>query len=150
MADVVVVANDLLRSGTTGSVRAVEFGEAITAGQMLYQDGTDQKYYLAVATDPTKPANTGQLAISLTTAAADQTGVVARTDTQIDFGATAPLTQGEVYVLSSANAGGIAPVGPSNRVDTNDTRLRYLDRDFTTRAERDRSCESLTLTTGLR
>jgi hypothetical protein len=110
MADVVVVANDLLRSGTTGSVRAVEFGEAITAGQMLYQDGTDQKYYLAVATDPTKPANTGQLAISLTTAAADQTGVVARTDTQIDFGATAPLTQGEVYVLSSANAGGIAPV----------------------------------------
>jgi hypothetical protein len=110
MADVVVVANDLVRSGTTGSVRAVEFGEAITAGQMVYQDGTDQKYYLAVATDPTKPANTGQLAISLTTAAADQTGVVARTDTQIDFGATAPLAQGEVYVLSSANAGGIAPV----------------------------------------
>jgi len=110
MADIVVVASDLLRSGTTGSVRAVEFGEAITAGQMVYQDSTDQKYYLAVATDPTKPTNTGQLAISLTSAAIDQTGVVARTDTQIDFGPTAPLAQGEVYVLSSANAGGIAPV----------------------------------------
>lgn len=108
MADLVIVDTDVERAGNTGTYRAVQFGEAITAGQGVYQSTVDQKYYLTDANDSAAPANTGQAGIAVSSGAADQQGVIARGNAVIDLGAGV-MTAGEIYVLSSANAGGIAP-----------------------------------------
>ena len=108
MADLVITGTDVERSGNTGTYRAVQYGEAITAGQAVYQSTNDQKYYLTDSNDSSKPANTGQAAIAMATGDADQQGVIARGNAIIDLGAGV-LTAGSIYVLSSNNAGGIAP-----------------------------------------
>lgn len=109
MADIVYTDTNVLRYGNGGVYRTVQYGEAITAGQAVYESTTDQKFYKADATDPLKPATTTQLAIAVTTGSVDQQGVVARANAQLDFGANV-LTPAEVYVVSSAAPGGIAPV----------------------------------------
>jgi len=108
MADLVIVDTNVLRAGNTGTYRAVTFGEAISAGQGVYQSSTDQKYYLTDANDSAAPANTGQAAIAVSTASTDQQGVIARGNAIVQLGAGV-MTPGTVYVISSANAGGIAP-----------------------------------------
>lgn len=108
MADLTITPADVQRSGTSGVYRAVQFGEAINAGEMVYQSTTDQKYYKTDATDSTRPAQTQQLAIAVSSAAADQQGVVARSNATILLG-TGVMVAGTVYVLSSANTGKIAP-----------------------------------------
>lgn len=108
MADLTITPADVERAGNTGTYRAVQFGEAINAGQAVYQSSTDQKYYKTDANDSAKPANTGQAAIAVSSGAADQQGVIARGNAIINLG-TGVMTAGTVLVLSSANAGGIAP-----------------------------------------
>jgi hypothetical protein len=110
MADLVIVDTDVERAGNTGTYRAVQFGEAITAGQAVYQSSVDQKFYLTDSNDSAKPSNTGQAAIAVSTGEVDQQGVVARGNAVIDLGPST-MTAGEIYVLSSANLGGIAPSG---------------------------------------
>lgn len=108
MADLAITPANVERAGNTGTYRAVQFGEAINAGQAVYQSSTDQKFYLTDSNDSAKPANTGQAAIAVSSAAIDQQGVVARSNAIIEVGA-AVMTAGTVLVLSSANPGGIAP-----------------------------------------
>lgn len=108
MADLVIVDADVTRAGNTGTYRAVQFGEDITAGQGVYQSTVDQKYYLTDANDSAAPANTGQAGIAVSSGSADQQGVIARGNAVIDLG-SGVMTAGEIYVLSSANAGGLAP-----------------------------------------
>lgn len=108
MADLVITPSDVQRSGTAGTFRAVEYGEAINAGELVYQSTTDQKYYKADANDPTKPASTGQLAVAVASAGADQQGVVCRSNATISLGAGV-MTQGEIYVSSSNAIGKMAP-----------------------------------------
>ena len=108
MADLIITPGDVERAGNTGTYRAVQYGEPITAGQAVYQSPTDQKFYLTDSNDSSKPANTGQAAVAVSSGAADQQGVVARGNAVINLGASV-MTAGELYVLSSANAGGIAP-----------------------------------------
>ncbi|MAI41384.1 MAG: hypothetical protein CMP95_02890 [Gammaproteobacteria bacterium] len=110
MADLVIVDTDVERAGNTGTYRAVQFGEAIAAGQAVYQSSVDQKFYLTDSNDSAKPSNTGQAAIAVSTGGVDQQGVVARGNAVIDLGPSV-MTAGEIYVLSSANVGGIAPSG---------------------------------------
>lgn len=108
MADLVIVDTNVARAGNTGTYRAVQYGEAITAGEAVYQSTVDQKFYLTDSNDSSKPANTGQAAIAVSTGGVDQQGVVARGNAVIELGAGV-MTAGEIYVLSSANTGGIAP-----------------------------------------
>ncbi|MFZ9077517.1 MAG: hypothetical protein ACO23H_03215 [Alphaproteobacteria bacterium] len=108
MADLVITPGNVQRYGNSGVYRAVQYGEAINAGEVVYQSATDQKYYKADATDATAPASTTQTAIAVSSGTAEQQGVVARQSAVIDLGAGV-MTAGSVYVISSANAGGIAP-----------------------------------------
>lgn len=108
MADLVITDTDVERAGNTGTYRAVQYGEAITAGQSVYQSTVDQKFYRTDSNDSTKPSNTGQVGVAVTTGSADQQGVVARGNAVIELGAGV-MTAGELYVLSSATLGAIAP-----------------------------------------
>lgn len=108
MADLIITPTDVARAGNTGTYRAVQYGEPISAGQAVYQSTVDQKYYLTDSNDSTKPAQTGQAGIAVSTGSTDQQGVIARGNAVIELGASV-MTAGELYVLSSANAGGIAP-----------------------------------------
>jgi len=108
MADLIITQTDVERAGNTGTYRAVQYGEPITAGQAVYQSSTDQKFYLTDSNDSSKPGNTGQAAIAMASGDTDQQGVIARSNAIINLG-TGVMTAGTVLVLSSANAGGIAP-----------------------------------------
>lgn len=108
MADLTITPANVKRSGTSGVYRAVQYGEAINAGEMVYQSTTDQKYYKADATDSTRPAQTAQLAIAVGSAGADQQGVVAKSNAAVELGAGV-MVAGTVYVLSSNAVGKIAP-----------------------------------------
>lgn len=108
MADLTITPANVQRSGNTGVYRAVQYGEAIDAGDAVYQSSADQKYYKTDANDPAKPANTGEAAIAVASATTDQQGVIARSNATLDLGAGV-MTAGTVLVLSSANTGGIAP-----------------------------------------
>lgn len=108
MADLTITPADVLRQGTAGVYRAVQFGEAISAGEVVYQSTSDQKYYKADATDATKPASTSQIGIAVSSAAADQQGVVAKSNATLNVGAGV-MVAGTVYVSSSNAVGKIAP-----------------------------------------
>ena len=102
-------ANVAIGSATTPT-RRVQYGEAITQGQPLYQDTTNQKYYRCDANDGVVKARCS--AIALTPGAADAYGIVALPGTEagaslVNLGAT--LTVGEVYCVG-ATVGQIVPV----------------------------------------
>lgn len=90
--------------------RLVQFGEAVTQGQPLYQSASDSKWYRADA-DTEAAAKAGALA--LTPGSTDGYGLVALPSSTpgrslVNLGAT--LTVGEIYVVST-NVGAIAPIG---------------------------------------
>jgi hypothetical protein len=104
MADITITAASVLASTTAKNNRGVA-GQAITAGQVVYLDGTDNRYKLAIATSkPTAEA----LGIATNNAAAGQPLIVAEFDENLSIGGT--VVVGTVYVLSAAAAGAIAPV----------------------------------------
>lgn len=89
--------------------RLVQFGEAVTQGNALYQSSSDSKWYKADA-DTEAAAKAG--AIALTPGALDGFGLVALPSSTpgrslVNLGAT--LTVGDVYVVSTT-AGAIAPL----------------------------------------
>ena len=111
MADLSVTAANVAR-GADAVTRQGIAGATITAGQPLYQDPADS-YAL-------KPARANSAATDLVVGialhgAADGQPITYQTEGGINLGAT--LTVGQIYVLSAAAAGGIAPA--SDLVSTN-------------------------------
>ncbi len=103
MADLVITPTDVRILGRT-QARVVQFGEAVTPGQLTYTLSSDGKQYLTDCDDALKIAMTG---IVLSYCAADDYGYVfdSRGST-IDLGVT--LTEGVTYVVSDT-AGKIMP-----------------------------------------
>lgn len=104
MADLVITANDVIK---TGSGQQGTAGEAITAGQALYSDAaTSGVLRPADATTADKAALVG---IALNNAATGQPVSHSGLTGTIDVGAV--LVVGEVYVVSATPGGGnIAPI----------------------------------------
>jgi predicted transcriptional regulator len=105
MADLTQTAADVLASAGAGTGNGTA-GEAIDAGQVVYQKSSDGKLWLADAV--TAAANAQAKGIALNDAAAGQPVTYAKSG-GVDVGAT--LTVGTVYVLSATSGGGnICPV----------------------------------------
>lgn len=105
MADLTVTAANVV-SGAGAATRSGVAGATITAGQPLYQDGADAFSLKPAQADATDSDIVVGIALH---GAADGQPITYQTGGVINLGAT--LTVGEVYVLSAAAAGGIAPVG---------------------------------------
>jgi hypothetical protein len=105
MADLVITsANVAAAAGAT--VETGTAGVQVNAGQAVYKDPADNKYRLAQANSAT-PAAQVYYGIALNNAAPGQPLSVL---TLGDLNVGATLAVGQVYVLSGANPGGIAPV----------------------------------------
>lgn len=105
MADLSVTAGNVAASASaTVVVRTA--GGTITAGQPVYEDSSDSFHCKPAQADTSAKANAIGIALN---GAADGQPVSVCTAGDINVGAT--LTVGEVYVVSDAAAGGIAPVG---------------------------------------
>lgn len=102
MADLVITAANV-KPGTDAVVEQVKWGATVTAGQPVYQNATDRKFYPA---DANGTGTREVYGIALSGGAVDQVGVVQRSG-RIAIGAT--VVVGETYVLSGT-AGGVAPV----------------------------------------
>lgn len=110
MADIVQTAANVALGGSSTPQEVVQFGEAVTQGQPLYQSTVDGKYYRCDANDGLVKA--ACKAIALTPGATDGYGLVAKPATNpgrslVNLGAT--LAVGEVYAIS-ATVGRIAPI----------------------------------------
>jgi len=104
MADLAITAANVKASANSTTNSGIA-GEAITAGQPVYSDASDEKK-LKLA-DSNDLDLTNVIGIALNDAAADQPVNYVRKDPSLTIGATVAI--GEVYVLSST-AGGVAPV----------------------------------------
>jgi len=104
MADLSVVAADVLGVSGNTTIRGTA-GATITAGQLVYLDSATGRYKLAQGDAAAEDAVVGLAAHGASNGQPLQiiTGGV------VDLGVT--LTVGEIYVLSAAAAGGIAPKG---------------------------------------
>lgn len=91
-----------VRSGDGAVTDVVEAGEAFDAGQAVYLNTSDGKYYKCDADDSSKIAIKG-LALTGSDASGDQ--FVLQSDGDCNIGGT--TVKGEVYVVG--NAGGIHP-----------------------------------------
>ncbi|RMG90115.1 MAG: hypothetical protein D6706_20155 [Chloroflexi bacterium] len=105
MADLVITAANVLAS-SSASVASGIAGATITAGQPLYKDSAD-----AYALKPAQAdaATTDEVVgVALHGAADGQPIQYVVSDSALNLGAT--LVAGQVYVLSAASAGGVAPI----------------------------------------
>jgi hypothetical protein len=103
MADVTVVAAEVLPDGAESQLQQVTFGATITAGQAVYLDSSASTWKLADANLSAAAAAVAGIAMS--GGAAGQAGIVCTGGT-LDPGFT--VDPGAIYVLSGT-AGGIAP-----------------------------------------
>lgn len=109
MANLSQTAANVAVGASTTPTRLVQFGEAVTQGQPLYQH-TDGKYYQCDANDGVAKALAA--AIALTPGAIDGYGIVALPSSTpgrsiVNLGAT--LAVGTAYAVS-ATKGAIAPL----------------------------------------
>lgn len=103
MANLVITAASTL-AGSNATVERGSFGEAVTAGQVVYKSSTTQKYMLADSNSVTVEARHA-LGIALNGGAVDQPAQVQKAG-KIILGAT--LTPGTDYYLSDT-PGAICP-----------------------------------------
>lgn len=102
-ADVSVTAANVRVSADAVLVRGV-FGEAVTAGQVLYVSPTDGRYYLA---DCNAAGRTTIAGIAVTGGAAGQPAIICIEDPNFTPGFT--LSTVTPIYIASATPGGIAP-----------------------------------------
>lgn len=107
MADLTITTTNMI-PGSGAVYEHLVAGAAITIGQLVYKNATDDKAYLAQNDGTAAEATIRGIAVS-TAAAANQI-VTIQTGGTLAFGAI--LTEGEIYGLSST-AGGIAPEADS-------------------------------------
>jgi len=103
MADLTITAASCLPTGTN-TRQTVQFGESVTAGQVVYLSSSDSKYYKADS-DAGSATTAAGAGIALCTAATNQYGAILTNGT-ITIGGT--MTQGKAYYVSNT-AGGICP-----------------------------------------
>lgn len=111
MTDLSITAANVL-PGSGAVLVTGTAGEALTAGQALYQKASDNKWYKADCNSATAEVRVAK-AIALGACAAGQPCVV-QTSGQITIGAT--LTAGVIYYLSGT-AGGLRPVADNTTGD---------------------------------
>lgn len=109
MADITVTAANVGFGASTVKTRPVQFGEAVTQGQSVYQSGTDNKYY---RTDADVLATAVAAGIVMSPASTNGYGTIAVSSESpgqalVNLGAT--LAIGTVYCVSTT-PGGICPV----------------------------------------
>lgn len=109
MADITVTAANVAVGASTLRTKIVQFGEAVTQGQVLYLSTSDSKYYKC---DADAAASAIAECIALTPGSTNGYGLVAIAATEpgkalVNLGAT--LAVGTVYAVSTT-AGGIAPI----------------------------------------
>jgi len=110
MADLSQTAANVAISGSTTPTKRVQFGEAVTQGNVVYQSTSDSKWYKADANVALANALVG--GIVLTPASTNGYGLIALPSntegtSQVNLGAT--LTVGIQYA-ASATAGAICPI----------------------------------------
>lgn len=110
--DLVITAANVARVGTGGTVNfAYNAGATITQGQSVYLDSTN-KWQLAKADTATHSGYGSTFGVALDAASSGQPLAVLVPITgqtcQLNLGAT--LVADTIYVVSGANAGGIAPL----------------------------------------
>lgn len=104
MADLTITAANVAVEKEGATLISVTFGEATTAGQSVYRNSTDSKYYLTDADLSRQAAEVR--GIVHTGGAADAVGLIV-TSGPMDVGAT--LTAGQAYA-ASGTPGGIMPI----------------------------------------
>lgn len=105
MADVTIVANSVVAANANTTIARGIAGATITAGQAVWADpGANYQIKPAIATNVIQATNT--LGIALNGAAVGQPIAYA---TAGDVTFNSAFVQATVYVLSGANAGGVAP-----------------------------------------
>ena len=102
MADISITAANVAATGTFQK-QPVQFGETVTAGQVVYLKSSDTKYWKAQADGTSEEASAA--GICLGGAAANQYGVILTGGT-ITIGGT--VVKGTPYFVSTT-AGGICP-----------------------------------------
>lgn len=103
MADVTVVANEVLPDSGTSNLIYGTFGATVTAGETVYLDSATNTYKLADAGAASTAVCVG---IAMNSGVSGQQCTIAGTGSTIDPGFT--VTVGTIYVLSNT-AGKIAP-----------------------------------------
>lgn len=103
MADLTITPASVV-AGVNATVERGSFGEAVTAGQVVYKSSTTQKYMKADSNSVTVEARRG-LGIALNGGSLDQPAQIQKAG-KITLGAT--LTAGSDYYLSDT-PGGICP-----------------------------------------
>jgi hypothetical protein len=109
----VLQASDLSITSTTvvpganAILRKAKAGALITAGKVVYKSATDGKIYLSKSNDASAAVRQ-VIGIAISTAATGSIVEYVIEDDNLTIGAT--VSNGTVYVLSGANAGGIAPL----------------------------------------
>lgn len=101
--DLSITAANFRIEAISTQYRTVQYGETVTAGQPVFKDAADGKYYKA--DNDVDQATATVVGIAYTGGAADEFGSIVVSG-PVDLGAT--LTAGQSYVLSST-AGGICP-----------------------------------------
>jgi hypothetical protein len=107
MSDLVITAANVQAGSATAVTENGTAGEAIIAGQAVYYDAATRTYGLAKSNGASATIRTAW-GIALNSAASGQPLRVLKAGS-LTLGAV--LTAGQLYVLSGAAAGGIAPVG---------------------------------------
>jgi len=98
---VVTISTDVELRGSGSSFERIQFGEAVTKGQLVYRKAADGKYWLAQADD----ASTAEVTHLVSNGGlADAWGYGAKTGNRVDPGAGTTITE-KSYYLSSATAG---------------------------------------------
>lgn len=103
MADISVTAANVLKA-TGATVYNGTAGATVTAGQPVYQDSSDGYKFKPAQADTAAKAKAYGIALH---AALDEQPLQVVTAGGLNIGAT--LTVGQVYVVSDAAAGGVAP-----------------------------------------
>lgn len=102
MSDVSITAANV--SLVSGSVATGTAGASITAGQSIYINGSNQVVLAEANGTVAQAAATG---VALNSAASGQPVTYAVNGATVNIGGTVAV--GTIYVVSAANAGGIAP-----------------------------------------
>lgn len=105
MADLSQTPEDVKLAVTTTHLLVVQVGEAVVQGQPVYFNTSDNKYYLADATDTAAKAVVKGIVMT----PASTNGYAAMVESGLDIDLGADLVVGETYVLSGSGA--ICPIG---------------------------------------
>lgn len=106
MSDVTVVASSVAPANASTTIVRATAGAAVSAGQAVYADPA-ANFTIKPAQATNQAQATNVVGIALDSAAVGQPVAYASAG-DVQFNNT-PLTPAAVYVLSAANAGGIAP-----------------------------------------